>query len=490
MTRRAVVIGAGMGGLAAAAELAAGGWHVTQFERNSAPGGKMREIRIADQGIDSGPTVFTMRWIFDDLFAACGGRQLEDYVTIHAADHLARHAWRDGSRLDLFSDTERSAKAIEAFSDRANADAYRSFVRDSGRIFDTLDTTFMRASRPGMFELNRRVGFHRAGDLLATKPFISLWKELGKRFSDPRLVQLYGRYATYCGSSPFAAPATLMLIAEAERRGVWYVDGGMQRFAEGLARLGAELGTDLRLGCGVASILTDGTRVTGVVDDNGGHVGADAVVYAGDSDALAEGRLGPAVAGAVAARRDRDRTLSAVTLSLVGTLSGWELGHHTVLFGDDYAEEFDAVFKRHTLPAQPTLYLCAQDRQADPGSAPSPERLFILMNAPSAPLDDATLALARPRIEAQLAAHGISVDAQEGAVVMTSPNDFGETFAGSHGSLYGRVTHGWRGSFQRQGAQSRIPGLYLAGGSVHPGAGIPMATQSGRLAAAAISTNH
>ena len=489
MTQRAVVIGAGMGGLAAAAELAANGWQVTQYEKHAAPGGKMREVSVGGRAVDSGPTVFTMRWIFDALFAACG-RELDEYVTVHAAEHLARHAWLTGDRLDLYSDVDRSIAAIDAFSDSANAAAYRTFVSDSGRIFDTLDTTFMRASRPSMFELNRRVGFLRTADLLATKPFVSLWNELRRRFTDPRLVQLFARYATYCGSSPFAAPATLMLIAEAERRGVWYVDGGMQRFAEGLARLGADLGVTLHLDRGVAEILTADGRVSGIVDALGEHAAADVVVYAGDTDALASGKLGPPATKAAAERGPRERTLSAVTLSLVGRITGWDLGHHTVLFGDDYPEEFDAIVHRHALPARPTLYLCAQDRQAEPASAPDEERLFVLMNAPPAPLDSALLASARARIDAELEAHGLAVNASDDNVVMTTPNDFDALFAGSHGSLYGRTTHGWRGSFQRPGAISALEGLYLAGGSVHPGAGIPMATQSGRLAAAAILARH
>ncbi|MEL7538749.1 MAG: 1-hydroxycarotenoid 3,4-desaturase CrtD [Pseudomonadota bacterium] len=483
--RHAIVIGAGMGGLAAAAELAAQGFAVTQFERHPVPGGKMREVRVGDRGIDSGPTVFTMRWIFDGLFAACD-RQLEDYVGIHAADHLARHSWTGGARLDLYANTERSVEAIAAFSDQQNANAYREFVRDSGQIFDTLDQSFMRASRPGMLELSRRVGLLRTGDLLATRPFITLWKELQRRFSDPRLVQLFGRYATYCGSSPFDAPATLMLIAEAERRGVWYVDGGMQRFAEALARLGTELGVSLRLGCGVNEILTSAGRVTGVIDADGQAHNADCVIYAGDTDALATGQLGAAVKRAAPERRNDECTLSAVTLSLVGAVRGWELGHHTVLFGDDYPAEFDAIFKRRTLPSSPTLYLCAQDREGDPSSAPNDERLFVLMNAPPTHLDDDLLQEARQRITAQFSDHGLTVDATDNDIVMTSPNEFDALFAGSRGSLYGRVTHGWRGSFQRSGSRSAVPGLYLAGGSVHPGAGIPMATQSGRLASACV----
>ncbi|MEM1260873.1 MAG: 1-hydroxycarotenoid 3,4-desaturase CrtD [Pseudomonadota bacterium] len=483
--QRAIVVGAGMGGLAAAAELAATGWHVTQFERHAVPGGKMREVDVAGRSIDSGPTVFTMRWVFDALFAACG-KELADYVDIRAADDLARHSWHDGSRLDLFADTERSVAAIEAFSDAANAAAYRQFVADSGRIFDTLDAPFMRASRPSMLELSLRVGLLRTGDMLATKPFISLWRELGRRFSDPRLQQLFGRYATYCGSSPFAAPATLMLIAEAERRGVWYVDGGMQRFAESLGRLGRELGVEQHFGTGVSEILTADGRVSGVIDDTGAVHSSAVVIYAGDTDALADGLLGAGPRLAVRRRAPNERSLSAITLSLLGNVSGWELGHHTVLFGDNYPEEFAAIFDRGELPAVPTLYLCAQDRESDPSAAPHEERLFVLMNAPATELDDDSLDRARQRIDAQLTAHGLTVTGSAANTVMTSPNEFGRRFAGSHGSLYGRVTHGWLGSFQRSGSASRVPGLYLAGGSVHPGAGIPMAAQSGRLAAAAV----
>ncbi|MEM8982763.1 MAG: 1-hydroxycarotenoid 3,4-desaturase CrtD [Pseudomonadota bacterium] len=484
--QRAIVIGAGMGGLAAAAELAANGWRVSHFERHNVPGGKMREVNIAGRPIDSGPTVFTMRWVFDALFSACG-KTLADYVNIRAADDLARHSWLDGARLDLFADTERSVAAIETFSDAANAAAYRQFVADSGRIFDTLDAPFMRASRPSMLELSRRVGLLRTGDMLATKPFVSLWRELGRRFSDPRLQQLFGRYATYCGSSPFAAPATLMLIAEAERRGVWYVDGGMQRFAEGIARLGRELGVEQRFGTGVSEILTADGRISGVVDESGAAHSSAVVIYAGDTDALADGLLGEGARAAVRRRARADRSLSAITLSLVGHVDGWQLGHHTVLFGDNYPEEFAAIFSRGELPAVPTLYLCAQDRESDPAKAPHEERLFILMNAPATELSDDVLASARQRIDQQLRAHGLTVTTTDSQSVLTSPNEFGRRFTGSHGSLYGRVTHGWMGSFQRDGSVSRLPGLYLAGGSVHPGAGIPMAAQSGRLAAAAVS---
>ncbi len=481
-----IVIGAGMGGLAAAADLAGRGAKVNLLERHAGPGGKMREVTAGGRPIDSGPTVFTMRWIFDGLFSD-QGRALEDYVTIQSAEHLARHAWLDGSRLDLYTDTERSVEAVRAFTGDRDAAAYALFVADSGRVFDTLDATFMRATRPSMLELSRRVGFSNTGDLLATRPFVSLWNDLRARFTDTRLVQLFARYATYCGSSPFAAPATLMLIAEAERRGVWYVDGGMQRFAEGLARFCTDAGAELQFSTGVAEIVQRRGKVTGVVTDNGDALDADAVVYAGDADALAAGALGKEVARAIAPRRPIERTLSAVTLSLSGQIRGWELAHHTVLFGNNYRDEFDAIFKRGELPEAPTLYLCAQDRESRPDGAPTTERLFILMNAPPKELPAETLTTARERIAEQLTRHGIELSVADDASVLTSPNDFSRNFPGSHGSLYGRVTHGWRGSFQRSGATTSVKGLYLAGGSVHPGAGIPMATQSGRLAAAALA---
>lgn len=477
------VVGAGMGGLAAAIDLASRGYAVTLFEAQDAVGGKMRAPCIDGIAVDSGPTVFTMRWIFDSLFED-SGIALEDCLTLHQAEVLARHGWADGSRLDLFADSEASLAAIEAFAGAAEANAYRQFVKDSGRIFDTLDHSFMRAERPNPVALSHRVGLHRLGDLWATRPFVSLHRDLAQRFRDPRLVQLFGRYATYCGSSPFRAPATLALIAEAERRGVWYLEHGMQALAEAMAKRFADLGGTLALATKVRELQVRNKSVHGLALAGGASWTGDAVVFAGDAEALAGGLLGNAARRAAKARPEADFSLSAVTLSARARWRGWPLSHHTVLFSDDYAKEFETLLAHRQPYARPTVYLCAPSAAGGMEDA-GEGSLFCLANAPPGPLPDAVVNGIEASLKAQLAAFGLAVDWQ--AVQRTGPNDFAQLFPGSRGALYGRTTHGWLGSFARPGSRARLRGLYLAGASVHPGAGIPMATQSGRLAAAALA---
>ena len=252
-----IVIGAGVGGLSAATELAARGLDVTLLERHATPGGKMRRLTVDGAGIDSGPTVFTMRWIFDDLFAALG-ENLSDHLTLEPVERLARHSWPDGNTLDLYADVDRSVEAIERFAGAREAQAYRNFAAQSQRIFETLDQTFMRTQKPNPVQLTFSLGLRGVPRLYATQPFTSLWRSLVKVFRDDRLRQLFARYATYCGSSPFLAPATLMLIAHAERAGVWKVGGGMHVLAQTLASLAQARGARLRYNAHVEALMRNG----------------------------------------------------------------------------------------------------------------------------------------------------------------------------------------------------------------------------------------
>ncbi|MFK8051442.1 MAG: 1-hydroxycarotenoid 3,4-desaturase CrtD [Woeseiaceae bacterium] len=484
--KHVIVIGAGIGGLSATLDLASRGVRVTLLEQHGAPGGKMRQINVRGQFIDSGPTVFTMRWIFDDLFADAG-LSLDEHLDLQAADLLARHGWSDRSRLDLFADPHRSAEAIREFSDARDAEAYLDFAKASAAIFETLDLSFMRAPRPSQIELAARVGLKGIPSLLATKPFISLWNDLSKRFHDPRLVQMFSRYSTYCGSSPFRAPATLQLIAHAERAGVWYVKGGMQALAETLADRAVDAGAEIQYGVNVKRLLTYDGQVTGVTLEDGESIMADAVVFGGDCAALAEGRLGDEFKTSIPKLPKDRRSLSAMTWSMVAEARGFPLAHHTVLFGDDYPAEFDAIFERQQITQSPTVYLCAQDRKDDtlPHDKQS-ERLFVLINAPARALSDDEIASAENAMLDILARSGLTVEYAPGDAVRTTPADFAQQFPATDGALYGRPTHGWSGSFSRPGSRSKQSGLYLAGGSVHPGAGVPMTAMSGRLAAACV----
>jgi 1-hydroxycarotenoid 3,4-desaturase len=485
-----VIVGGGIGGLSAAIDLSARGVPVIVLERAARPGGKMREVPVGSARIDGGPTVFTMRWVFDQLLDQAG-TSLEAEVALERADILARHAWSDTERLDLYCDAKRSADAIAAFSGPEEGRRFLSFCKEIRAIYKTLEMPFLCASRPTMTSLPRRIGITRVGEMMRLRPMSSMWAALGDHFTDERLRQLFGRYATYCGSSPYLAPATLMLVAHVEQEGVWYVKGGMYRLAEALARVAARLGADIRCESEVAEIVLRAGRVGGVRLADGEVIEAAAVVMNGDASAVGSGLLGAGVARAVEPVPPAKRSLSAMAWTALAKPEGFDLVRHTVFFSRRYGDEFDRIFQRRELPDEPTTYICAQDRGDDPAQAPTgPERLLILVNAPATgdghDFPQAERDACETRMLALLRRCGLTLSLSPTDKVLTTPSEFNQLFPATGGALYGRASHGWAATFERPDGRTSLPGLYLAGGSVHPGPGVPMAGLSGRLAAQAL----
>lgn len=481
---RVVVVGAGMGGLVAALVLA-GRADVTVVEKAATPGGKLRQLPAGEAMIDAGPTVFTLRSVFDEIFAAAGAR-LDDHVILQPAALLARHAWNERERLDLHADPEKTADAIGAFAGAAEAKRYRAFCTAAARIYRTVHLPFIRAPQPSLAALLSHAGWRGLGDLFAIKPFTSMWNELGRYFHDPRLRQLYARYATYCGSSPFAAPATLMLVAHVEREGVWLVQGGMHRLAQAIAHLAGKRGVKFVYGRAAKRAHLERGRIAALELEDSERIAADAIVFNADS-----AKLGSLVGGSGATPLPaRHRSLSALTMTFLARAEGFPLAHHNVFFSDDYPCEFEDIFKRGRLPRAPTIYLCAQDRDEFTAAPASPGKIFLLVNAPPTgdvrSFEPLELATCEKQIFSRMERCGLKLADWKDTATVTTPADFERLFPGTGGALYGRASHGWMASFRRPGVKTNIPGLYRAGGSVHPGPGIPMAALSGKMAAEAL----
>ncbi|WOI56110.1 1-hydroxycarotenoid 3,4-desaturase CrtD [Palleronia sp. LCG004] len=479
---RIIVIGAGMGGLSAAIALAAKGCDVTILDRGTAPGGKARTQDSAAGPVNAGPTVLTLRVVFDELFEEAGAA-LDDYVTLAPEPLLARHFWPDGSRLDLTSNEGENARAIANFAGPAAGKEFRAFAARARRLFATFEDPMLRAPAPRPLSFAALVA-RDPGLLRAMSPGRSLAGRLARDFTDPRLRQLFGRYATYVGGSPFGTPALLSLIWEAEAAGIWRVEGGIAALARGMAALATDLGARIRYASVATRIVTDEGRVSAVELEDGTVLDCDRVVFNGDPRALRHGLLGSDVTDAVPRGAVEPLSLSAEVWAFAARPQGADLVHHNVFFGRDPHSEFDRIADGLP-PLDPTIYVCAQDRGTGRTPPDGPERFEIIVNAaPDTPEQEFNQC--RQRTFTTLAERDLRFDPEPPATALTGPRGFGRLFPGSGGALYGRSPQGTMAAFRRPTAQSAVPGLYLAGGGTHPGAGVPMAALSGRHAASAI----
>jgi len=479
----AIVIGGGVGGLAAAIHLARAGVRVRLLERAAQLGGKLREITVGGRTFPAGPSVFTMRAVFEELFG--GAAQLAEALPLEALDPLCRHFFPDGSQLDLFQDAERTRAAIERFSGARDARGYMQFREHAKNIHEIVRGPFMERPiavldllRPStILQLTRIDGMR------------TMWKAIESFFVDPRLRQLFGRYATYNGSSPFHAPATLSVIAHVENAyGIFSCKGGIYRLAEALEQRARALGVEIETSAEVEEIVVErdravGVRRKGVLDR------ADVVVANADASHVYDQLLRTSRPAQKLGEKYRAEELSAsaYVLLAVAEPSPLSLLHHNVFFSSDYQREFEELIVERRPPSDPTVYLCADDRVAG-GDPTDGERCFLLSNAP--PQDArgqrvdwrSEAPRCKERIVRTLARLGWQLAIR--AEVEQTPVDFATRFPGSRGALYGLASNSKMAAFKRPPNQvAGIAGLYLVGGTVHPGAGLPMVCLSAKMAA-------
>lgn len=483
--KHVVIIGAGIGGLSAALRLAHADVRVTVLERHATRGGKMRTVPSAAGPIDAGPTVLTLKPVFEALFADVDER-LEDHVTLTPIETIARHFWSDGTQLDLYSDALASRESITNVFGAKAANAFDRFSTDAKRLFDAFDAPMMQAAVPSQTALTAHV-MRNPSLIGAMAPHQALAKSLNKRFVEPKLAQLFGRYATYVGGSPYHSPSILSLIWDAEARGVWSVAGGMHMLARAIEDLATTRGAEFRYNAHVTRIETQRDHVCAI------HIGderilTDAVLFNGDPRALAQGDLGRSAGTAVAAPCVEPRSLSALVHTFAAVPKGVDLKQHNVFFADDPKAEFGPLAKGEN-PTDATLYIHAQDRDRSQPLGVL-ERFEIILNAPPALTEEPALPEEIDQCQTQvfnrLADFGLVFSPTPQRSSLTTPQMFEQMFPASNGSLYGRSPHGLTAAFKRPTARTKVRGLYLVGGGAHPGAGVPMSTLSAKHAAEAI----
>ncbi|USX53664.1 NAD(P)/FAD-dependent oxidoreductase [Lentzea sp. HUAS12] len=481
---RVAVIGAGMGGLAAAARLARSGHEVTVYEQAAGHGGKLGTLRRNGFTFDTGPSLLTLPHVYRDLFAATGA-PLDDLVEIVAVEPTCRYRFPDGSELDMPHAEERAEAALtDAFGQEA-ARQWRGMLTEAERLWDLVGEPVLQNPLGGVGDLLRRSASVR--DLVAIAPWRTL-RGVGRRFSDPRLRMLLDRYATYSGSDPRRTPALMTVVPFIEQRfGGWYVRGGLRRLGDALFGRCTELGVGFRFHAKVTAVDTGGGRVTGVVLRDGERRPADVVV----SDVDAEHLYGELLTDRRAHRprrtlRKAQPSLSGFVLLLALRGRTPDPAHHRVLFPADYDDEFDSIFGRRPRPVpDPTVYVCAPN---DPAVAPEgDEAWFVLVNAPrQGDVDWTAPGLAdsyADRVLRVMAERGLDVRDRVRWREIRTPADWARDTGAVGGSIYGSSSNGPRAALLRPANRSPVPGLFLVGGSAHPGGGLPLVAMSARIVA-------
>ena len=482
---RVVVVGAGVGGLAVAARLAAGGHAVTVLERSTTVGGKLAAYeRRTPDGVfrfDTGPSLLTLPHVFADLFAACGA-DLRERLDLVRLDPVVRHRFGDGTVLDSTSDHDEFTDRIGATLGAGAARDWRWLWRRAERVWRASWRDVLTADLDSPLALARLSW--RVRDLAAIAPGATL-RGVGRRtLGDPRLRVMLDRYATYAGADPRRAPAALLAVPYAELAyGGWYVRGGLATLAAGLRALAESAGAVVRTGEGVERIRVEGGRTTGVQLAGGGFVPADIVVANADARHV----YGELLSDPRRAAAHRERSLAGFVL-LLGVRGSTGSAHHTVTFpAGDYDREFDAVFSGR-LADDPAVFVTVAD---DPAVRPAGhEAWFVLVNAAPHGTGPGRLDWRAPgvadayadRVLGLLAARGTDVRDRLVFREVRTPADLQDATGAPGGAIYGTPGH----RLLRPGNRGPARGLYLVGGSVHPGGGLPMVALSAAIVATTI----
>ncbi|GCE27141.1 phytoene desaturase [Dictyobacter alpinus] len=512
--KKVLIIGAGIGGLSAAIHLASQGHQVSLLERQPRVGGKLNHLEMDGFSFDTGPSLITMPYVLRDLFATAG-RRLEDYLDLQSLDETCRYFYRDGAILHAWRDHEKLAREFAHFN-KHDGESFWRFLKQARTIFEAsadpflynslgspMDVlqTFIRFVLQGHATEEQSGLAERLNAVLTALAPTTLDQHVRSFFEDEHIRQLFDRYATYNGSSPYQVASVYSIIPYVELAdGGWYPRGGIYALAQALEKVARELGVEIETNCEVRRILVEHGQARGVVLAGDRVLRSDLVVANSDVVTTYRELLSPAIGQARLTRKlEQLEPSSSGFVLLLGTKREYpELAHHNIFFSDDYPAEFQDLFERKVPQRQPTVYVCATTR-TDPSQAPAGhENLFVLVNAPylTAKSNWQQEALHYRDLVLDVLASYPQIDLSDIREQLVcerilTPEDFQRNYGANAGSIYGLSSNARMAPFTRPTNRAlEIQGLYFVGGSTHPGGGVPLVMLSGKIVAGLIAEDY
>lgn len=480
--KNVLIIGGGLGGLSAAISLAQSGYAVSLYEKNSHLGGKLNRLEQDGFGFDLGPSILTMPHIFDRLFAA-SGKSLEDYVPIVRLEHQWRSFFPDGKVIDLFEDLQDMLDKNPHLTQR-DMDEYKQLLQYSKQLYDVTEKGYFEK---GLDRTREVMGYH--GMFKSIKAFdmgSTMYEGIEKRISNPHFREMLSYFIKYVGSSSYDAPAVLnMLIYMQHAQGLWYVPGGMHMIARGLVQLAEEVGVQLYTNQSIVQLQKEKGEITGAILENGEKLTADYYIANMEVIPVYEKLLQEKVSVTRKLKEKFEPASSGLVIH-VGVKKNYpQLSHHNFFFADNVKQQMNKIFHRHELPDDPVIYLVNVNKTDPAQSRPGYENLKILPHIPyiqnnaytqedyEAFAEKVLIKLERMGLE-QLREHIVTKD-------IWTPEDIKRAYNSDRGAIYGTLSDRKKNKgFKHPKQSDRYHNLYFVGGTVNPGAGMPMVTLSGQ----------
>jgi len=485
LNKRAAVIGSGLGGLSAAIRLASRGFRVEVYETNGGPGGKAHSFTEAGFRFDTGPSLITMPFVIKELFDYAND-DINSYITFEKLEILCKYFFTDGTTINAYSEIAKLIKEVESKTSDT-AEHLIKYLDHCRNIYELTSRIFLFSS---LHEISSYLNFKAFKTLLQIfriDPFRTMNQANSSYFKDEKLIQLFNRYATYNGSNPFLAPATLNIIPHVEYNlGGFVIKGGVYNLSLALYKLALNKGAEFHFNSRVEKIETKNGRVRSI-ETVKEKKKFDIIISNADVHNTYKFLLNDVHSRHAKRYMNLEPSSSALVFywGIKSVTNSLEI--HNIIFSGNYKKEFEELFGRKTIPDDPTVYIYISSR-FNPADAPAGfENWFVMINAPYENGQDWEKDIARARavmINKIKESLGIDIDKLIVYEKILTPIELEKQTGSFKGSIYGISSNSRKAAFLRHPNRSkRYRGLYFCGGSAHPGGGIPLVILSGKIAA-------